>query len=134
MLMNKICVLGGHHVVSHKGLRRISLAASLLFATLLLPTSAPAAPLPLQAIFRGPGGMVLSDGHLWIVDNLASDVVELSSSGTSLLKVINAPANCFNAPNDIASSGRYLWVTSTNCVAQLNASNGSIVQILTEAK
>lgn len=78
--------------------------------------------------------MVLSDGHLWVVDNSANEVVELNASDASLIRIVDAESDRFDEPSDISSSGRYLWVTSSQNVTQLNASNGSLVRVLRAAK
>lgn len=106
---------------------------SLLIAQFLTLGTASAAPLPYQAIFRGPAGMALNDGHLWVADSLANDVVELNAATGSYIRTVKAAADCFKTPSDIASTGRYLWVTSGDCVTQLNASDGSLVRVLKAA-
>jgi len=78
--------------------------------------------------------MALNDGHLWVADSLANDVVELDAATGSYVRTVKAAADCFKTPSDIASTGRYLWVTSSDCVTQLNAGNGSLVRVLKAAK
>jgi outer membrane protein assembly factor BamB len=107
---------------------------SLLLVQLLTFTLAKAAPLPYQAIFNGPAGMALSDGHLWVTDSLANEVVELNAANGSFVRFVNAAADRFKSPSDIVSVGHYLWVTSSNCVTQLNASDGSLVRVLKAQK
>ena len=124
----------GRGMEGRKQLGVVVAVASLLIVEMLTMTSAFGAPTPYQAIFKLPEGMVLNDGHLWEADSSANEVVELNSSNGSLIRFVNASADRFNSPSDIASSGRYLWVTSSDCVTQLNASNGSLVRVLKAAK
>lgn len=89
-----------------------------------------------QVIFDGPAGMVVSDGHLWVVNATGNSVIELNSANGSLIKLIRSTADHFDGPETIASSGTDLWVVNNlgNSVTELNASDGSLVRVINAKK
>ena len=69
---------------------------------------------------------------MWVTNTGGRSVTELNASNGSLVRVINAKADGFNAPRGVSVGGTHVWVTngSGNSVTELNALNGSLARII----
>jgi streptogramin lyase len=84
----------------------------------------------------GPTGMVVSDGHLWVVNTTGNSVTEIDASDGSLVTTVRSPADHFDFPETVASSGADLWVANNagDSVTELSASNGALVRVISATK
>jgi hypothetical protein len=90
--------------------------------------------------FADPGAIAVSGGHVWVANGeegknsvpVLNSVTELNASNGSLVRVINAKADRFNAPAAFAVSRTHIWVLNAggDSITELNASNGSLVRVI----
>jgi hypothetical protein len=80
-------------------------------------------------IFHEPWAIASHGSHLWVV-NFSRNIVELNADTGSVIRTISAQADGHLEPDSIVYNAGHLWVIGGNSVAELNASNGTLVRVL----
>jgi hypothetical protein len=86
--------------------------------------------------FAGPNGIATTSTGVWVTsygESGGASVIELSAqNGNQLLPVIAGNSYKFSRPDAIAVDGAHVWVANfgSSTVTELNASNGSLVRVL----
>ena len=101
-------------------------------------------------VFAGPTAVVSDGTHVWLAnpeDN--HGVVEMSAPTGALIRLIRGSRYGFSGPIAIAADGAHIWVANSgrpgedtdsytywgaNSLAELNASNGRLVRVVTSPK
>lgn len=77
-----------------------------------------------------PDGIVASGGDVWVANQGANSVSEFDGASGAFLRVVHAGGG-LQVPDDLSLSGAHLWVTGAGgTVAELNATNGALVQVV----
>jgi hypothetical protein len=103
--------------------------------------------------FAEPVALGCGGDHLWVVSQGAlagkgDAVTEINATSGHLIRVVSNPANEFDSPDAIAAGGSHVWITNGatpaqppafggatgNSVTELNASNGSLVRVISDPK
>jgi len=80
-------------------------------------------------VFHEPWAIASHGSHLWVV-NFSRNIVELNADTGSVIRTISARADGHLEPDGIVYNAGHLWVTSGTSVAELNASDGTMVRVL----
>jgi DNA-binding beta-propeller fold protein YncE len=100
--------------------------------------------------FDEPTAIAVTESDVWVVNMAGNSITEFNAKTGSLIRVLNAKADAFHHPDGIAIVGSHLWITNGNeefgmgtsnyplakysSVTELNASNGSLVRVLTNRR
>jgi hypothetical protein len=92
-----------------------------------------------------PVALGCGSDHLWVVDSKGDELTEINAKSGSLIRVVNSPSDGLDSPSAIAVGGSHVWVTNSadlptpegftgNSVTELNASNASLVRVISDQK
>jgi hypothetical protein len=103
--------------------------------------------------FAEPVALGCGRDHLWVVSRGATAgegvaVTEINATSGRLIRVVSNPSDEFDSPDAIAVGGSHVWITNGatpaqppafggatgNSVTELNASNGSLVRVISNPK
>ena len=113
------------------------------FKVPVTPTPTPT-PTPSNYGFNAPHAITTDNlGHVWVANYSGNSVTELNANNGSLVQVLNDASYGFNDPSAITTDNLgHVWVAQfgnsnggfgTSSVAELNAKDGSLVQVLNDA-
>lgn len=82
--------------------------------------------------FRAPAAIAATGTRVWVADQGANAVYELSARTGALIRIISGRRYRLSGPDAIAASGSGVWVASggSNTVTELNAATGGLVRVI----
>jgi hypothetical protein len=80
-------------------------------------------------IFQEPWAIASHGSHLWVV-NFSRNIVELDADTGSVIRIITAKVDGHLEPSSIFYNAGHLWVISSASVAELNASDGTLIRAI----
>ncbi len=82
--------------------------------------------------FRGPIGIAVGGGHVWVADYTGNAVTEFNADTGAWIRTMSGGQYGFDKPLAITDDGTHVWVTNSggNSVTEFNASNGDWVRTL----